>query len=164
MMAELWDAYDNEFNKIKDMTLVRGESIPDGVYHLVCEVIVKHIDGSYLLMQRDFKKPYGGMWELTAGGSALQGEGPFDCASRELREETGVIAEDLEEIGRVLDDGHQSFYVEFLCVTDCSKDSVVLQEGETVAYKWVDKNALFEMGDHEFVSKRAMKSMNKLGL
>lgn len=66
-MTELWDAYDNTFNKIKGMTLVRGESIPDGVYHLVCDIVVKHTDGSYLLMQRDFQKTYGGMWELTAG-------------------------------------------------------------------------------------------------
>lgn len=53
---ELWDAYDNKFNRINDMTLVRGEPITDGVYHLVCDIIVKHTDGSYLLMQRDLRK------------------------------------------------------------------------------------------------------------
>lgn len=73
-MAEIWDAYDKEFNKLKNITLVRGEPIPDGMYHLVGEVIVKHIDGTYLIMQRDFEKKFGGMWELTAGGSALQYE------------------------------------------------------------------------------------------
>lgn len=73
-MAELWDAYDKNFNKIENTTLVRGENIPDGIYHLVSEVIVKHTDGSYLLMQRDFRKHHGGEWEVTAGGSALQGE------------------------------------------------------------------------------------------
>ncbi|RFT23130.1 NUDIX hydrolase, partial [Bifidobacteriaceae bacterium GH022] len=52
-MAEIWDAYDKEFNKLKNITLVRGEPIPDGMYHLVGEVIVKHIDGTYLIMQRD---------------------------------------------------------------------------------------------------------------
>ena len=41
-MAELWDAYDKKFNKIENTTLVRGETIPDGIYHLVSEVIVKH--------------------------------------------------------------------------------------------------------------------------
>ena len=39
-MTELWDAYDNKFNRIKDMTLVRGEPLPAGVYHLVCDIIV----------------------------------------------------------------------------------------------------------------------------
>lgn len=156
-MTELWDAYDHTFNKIKDMTLVRGESLPDGVYHLVCDVAVKHIDGSYLLMQRDLRKHYGGMWELTAGGSALQGEEPLDCVTRELKEETGLTAANLKEIGRVVHDAHHSLYVEYLCVTDCNKDSIVLQEGETIDYKWVDEDALFTMSSHEFVSARMMQ-------
>jgi hypothetical protein len=48
-----------------------GESLPDGMYHLAVEIIVKHTDGTYLLMQRDFTKHYSRMWALTAGGSAL---------------------------------------------------------------------------------------------
>ncbi|MFR5487461.1 hypothetical protein [Eubacterium sp.] len=59
-MAELWDAYNKNFNKIENKTLIRGESIPDGAYHLVSEIVVKHTDGSYLLMQRDFRKHHGG--------------------------------------------------------------------------------------------------------
>lgn len=163
-MTELWDAYDNTFNKIKGMTLVRGESIPDGVYHLVCDIVVKHTDGSYLLMQRDFQKAYGGMWELTAGGSALQGEDPLECASRELKEETGLMAANLEEIGRVVHDVRHSLYVEYLCVTDCHKDSIVLQEGETVDYKWVDRSTLLKMSNYELVSGRIMKFVNELAL
>ena len=56
-MIEKWDAYDKYFNKIADGSLIRGEVIPDGVYHLVGEIIVKNTDGTYLLMQRDYKKP-----------------------------------------------------------------------------------------------------------
>lgn len=96
-MIEKWDAYDKYFNKIADGSLIRGEVIPDGVYHLVGEIIVKHTDGTYLLMQRDYKKQFGGKWELTAGGSALQGESPLECAIRELREETGIVCSDLKE-------------------------------------------------------------------
>ena len=91
---ELWDAYDRNLEKIEGMTLIRGEKIPEGVYHLVCDIIVRHTDGEYLLMQRDSRKHYGGMWEATAGGSALQGENPLDCAIRELREETGIRLKD----------------------------------------------------------------------
>lgn len=50
---EIWDAYDKDFNKIPDVTLIRDEEIPSGMFHLVCDVIVKHTDGSYLLMQRE---------------------------------------------------------------------------------------------------------------
>lgn len=161
-MTELWDAYNNTFNRIKDMTLIRGESLPNGVYHLVCDIVVKHIDGSYLLMKRDFRKHYGGTWELTAGGSALQGEEPLDCASRELKEETGLTATNLKEIGRVVHDIHHSIYVEYLCVTDCCKNSIVLQEGETIDYKWVDRNTLFKMDDNELAPNRIMRLIKEL--
>lgn len=78
-MAELWDAYDKKSNKIENTTLVRGGTIPDGIYHLVSEVIVKHTDGSYLLMQRDLRKHHVGEWKVTAGGSALQGENGLEA-------------------------------------------------------------------------------------
>ncbi|MBQ6897738.1 MAG: NUDIX hydrolase [Clostridia bacterium] len=160
-MAEIWDAYDRDFNKSENVRLIRGEAIPDGMYHLVCEIIVKHVDGTYLLMQRDFEKHFGGMWELTAGGSALVDEMPLDCAIRELREETGIVASELQELERVVHDGHHSLYVEYLCVTDCDKDAVVLQKGETVAYKWVSRRAILETEADKLASSRALKLMRE---
>ena len=159
---ELWDAYDRNLEKIEGMTLIRGEKIPEGVYHLVCDVIVRHTDGEYLLMQRDSRKHYGGMWEATAGGSALQGESPLDCAIRELREETGIRAEQLEEVGRVRAAGRNAIYCEFLCVTDCRKDSIILQEGETSAYKWVTQDELLSMKRDELVTERMQNFVDGL--
>lgn len=163
-MPELWDAYDNNFNRMNGIALIRGEPIPDGMYHLVCEIIVKHIDGTYLLMQRDFRKHLGGMWEVTAGGSALRGENPLMGAIRELKEETGLVAKDIKEIKRIVHDVHHSLYVEYLCVTDCEKDSIILQEGETVDYKWVDRDILLEMSENEIASERAVKLIQKLDM
>ena len=96
---ELWDAYTADFKKIDGMTLVRGEeeSIPEGVYHLVCHVLVQHTDGTYLLMQRDARKAYPLMWEATAGGSALRGETAIESAFRELREETGIETDKIQK-------------------------------------------------------------------
>ena len=157
---ELWDAYDEGLNKIDDMTLIRGKRIPEGVFHLVCEIIVKHTDGSYLLMQRDQRKPFGGTWEATAGGSALQGETPLECARRELREETGIDGEDLVEVGRVTT--NDTVYVEFLCVTNCDKDAITLQAGETIAYKWVSRNELVAMERNILITKRIQKFIKDL--
>lgn len=83
--------------------LIEGvrEKINDGIFHLVCDIIVRHADGDYLIMQRDARKHYGGMWEATTGGSALAGESPLQCAMRELFEETGIRANTLIEVGRV---------------------------------------------------------------
>ena len=128
--------------------------IPEGIFHLVSDVIVRHTDGEYLLMQRDPRKDYGGMWEATAGGSALAGETAYECAIRELREETGIASEDLTEVGREVNDGNRTIYVEFLCVTDADKDGVTLQEGETSAFKWVTKDELLSMNKDELVTKR----------
>ena len=159
---ELWDAYDRNLEKIEGMTLIRGEKIPEGVYHLVCDIIVRHTDGEYLLMQRDSRKHYGGMWEATAGGSALQGESPLDCAIRELREETGIRAEYLEEVGRVRAAGRNAIYCEFLCITDCKKDSIILQEGETSAYQWVTQDELLSMKREELVTQRMQNFVDDL--
>lgn len=159
---EEWDAYDKEFNKINGMTLIRGESIPNGIYHLVSDIIVRHTDGTYLLMQRDIRKHFGGMWEATAGGSALKGEDPLDCAIRELREETGIESEALTEVGLVVNDHNHTIYVEFLCVTDCPKGQVTLQEGETSAFKWVTKDELISMKKDELVTERMQRFIDEL--
>lgn len=68
-IPEIWDAYYKD-ETLANTDLVRGENIPQGLYHLVCEVLVQHVDGDFLLMQRDLSKSnYGGYYEATAGGS-----------------------------------------------------------------------------------------------
>ena len=158
-MPELWDAYDRELNKIENVTLVRGEPIPDGFYHLVCDIVVKHTDGTYLLMQRDFKKTFGGMWELTAGGSALAGETPLEGAMRELREETGIISFNLKEIERFVNEKRHFVCVVHFCLTDCDKNSIILQKGETVAFRWLTRDEILEMSDDTLAPTRALKNL-----
>lgn len=159
---EIWDAYDEKQNKIDGVSLVRGEPIKEGCYHLVSEIIVRHKDGSYLLMQRDERKHLGGMWEASAGGSALQGEDAFDCAIRELYEETGIVSDEWIELGQVLHDRHKTIYVEYLCNTDVDKDSIVLQDGETSAYQWVSGDELRLMPGDELATKRIQKFIEEL--
>ena len=136
---EIWDAY-NEDGSLAGCDLIRGEPIPDGLCHLVCEILVRHIDGSYLLMQRDFNKEgHPGMFEATAGGSALKGETLIEAATRELKEETGITASELTQINGPFLDNKNLFYC-FLCVTDCDKTSVTLQAGETISYVWLSRD------------------------
>jgi len=135
---EIWDAY-KEDGSLAGSDLIRGNPIPLGLYHLVCEVLVQHIDGSYLLMQRDFNKNgYPGMFEATAGGSALKGETPESGAIRELCEETGIVTKSLSSIYRFI--SKDTIYCGFLCISDCDKSSIILQKGETISYLWLHKN------------------------
>lgn len=159
---ELWDAYDSKLNKIDGVTLVRGEQIPDGYFHLCSEIIVRHTDGTYLIMQRDKRKHLGGMWEATAGGSALQGEDPLSCARRELFEETGIESDELIEIGRVLHYSHKTYYVDYLCITDADKNNIVLQDGETSAFKWVTAKELRSMSRNELATMRQLNFIEEL--
>jgi len=46
---EIWDGYFRDGTPA-NVDLTRGEKLPKGIYHLVCEVLVRHIDGDYLLM------------------------------------------------------------------------------------------------------------------
>lgn len=144
---EIWDAYKAD-GSLAGCDLIRGEPVPEGLCHLVCEVLVQHTDGSFLLMQRDFnKKGYPGMFEATAGGSVLKGETAICGAIRELKEETGITANNLIQIYNKLNDKHNTIYCGFLCVTDCTKSDIILQEGETIAYIWLSKDDFFKFLD-----------------
>ena len=136
-MLEVWDGY-NEKEELIGVDLIRGEEIPKGVYHLVVEVLIKHVDGDYLLMQRDFNKVgWPGCYEATAGGAALKGETAEQAILREAFEETGIKVENLTLINKQI--GHSFIFYSYLSVVDCDKNSVKLQEGETIAYKWVNQ-------------------------
>ena len=136
---ELWDAYTADGQQTGQV-LVRGEPIPEGQYHLVCDVLVRHVDGSVLCMKRSSRKPnFGGWYEATAGGSALLREEPQDCVRRELFEETGIDCDCdcFTELKRlVFDDTHCIFYV-YLCTVDWDKTAITLQDGETEGYCWM---------------------------
>ena len=146
---EIWDAYDRQGAKT-GTDLIRGEKIGEGLYHLVCEVVVRHADGEYLLLQRDFsKEAYPGFEEIGAGGSALKGETPLQGAVRELREESGIEAGELEELYRIVSDRSHAIHHGYLCVTDAPKDSIVLQEGETIGYRWIGREELIAFFDSD---------------
>lgn len=141
---EAWDGYFKD-GLLSGIDLIRGEDIPDGLYHLVCEVLVRHIDGEYLLMERDSSKPnYPGYFEATAGGSALKGENKIRCIKRELYEETGILADEFKEAGYNVFDDDKCIFYSYLCVTDCDKKSIKVQNGETVSYKWINENEFIE--------------------
>lgn len=141
---EIWDGY-FENGELAGVDLIRGKEIPRGIFHMVCEVLVRHKDGSYLLMQRDLEKEtHPGEWEASAGGSALKGESKWQCVKRELFEETGISCDEFTEVaGEVYYRKGCRFYC-FVCQVDCRKDAVKFQTGETIAYKWVTEEEFID--------------------
>jgi len=154
---EIWDLYDRDGKKT-GQTWERGfgnyKQIPEGYYHMVVDILVQHVDGTYLLTKRDMSKDvYPGYWEAGAGGSALAGEEPLEAAKRELLEETGLTALKMELVSHTFRDSSHSMYYSYLAVVDADKDSVVLQEGETVEYKWVDDRGLLDYVESDLAIK-----------
>lgn len=165
---EVWDAYYPD-GTLAGADLIRGQRIPKEYRHGVAEVFVIHKDGSILLMQRDFNKPnYPGFWESGAGGSLIKGETFLEAAKRELQEETGITAENLSENYEAVT--YDTIYKGYVCITNAPKDSVKLQEGETINYKWVNKEEFLKVfQSEEFVSslkdrlKEFVNNLDKYG-
>ncbi len=157
--VETWDAY-LEDGTLAGCDLIRGEAIPRGLFHLVSEVVVRHRDGSILLMQRDYgKEVYPGLYEVGAGGSALKGETPDQAARRELLEETGIVAGELQPIYRCV--GENAIYHGYLCETDWDKQRVTLQEHETIDFQWLSPGEFLEK---YWVRKEPLAHTKRLGL
>ena len=87
---ELWDLYTKDRQKTGRLH-VRGTPLPEGYYRLVVHVCVFNSRGELLIQERNpDKRPWPGLWDLSAGGSAIAGDTPHSAASRELYEELGI--------------------------------------------------------------------------
>jgi len=132
---EYWDAYDIDGQPLGE-TLVRDRPIPAGRYHIVVEVVTLTPDGRLLLTRRDPRKPFGLKWEIT-GGSALAGEDAPTGAVRELFEETGIRVSRDELIPVAAFPTRDCLFRTFAVVKDVAPADIVLQEGETIDFKFV---------------------------
>jgi len=143
---ELFDAVDREENKL-GFDLIRGENIPDGVYHRIVEIFTINERMEILLTKRDFEKMWGGLWEIT-GGAVIKGETPEEGALRELQEETGlqVKKEDLHRIALTCNKGDpHGIYHTYAVFVEMTKQHIRLQAGETIDYRFVSYEEFLKM-------------------
>ncbi|MBM7312013.1 MULTISPECIES: NUDIX hydrolase [Streptococcus] len=163
---ETWNAYTAD-GHLTDHTLTRGEAIPDGLYHLVVECIIRHRDGSTLFMQRDSTKPsYPDYYEATAGGSALFGEIAEQAIVREVREETGIelTATQLRHHTHFVAHDDQCLFHCYWAETDWDKSAIQLQAEETSHYIWVPQEKLKNFLETELVIPRQKDYVERLFL
>ena len=86
---EVWDLY-TENRELTGKEHIRGEKLPENLYHMVVHVWIRNNKGEYLISQRSANRPtFPLMWECV-GGSVLKGESSIDGAIREAKEEVGV--------------------------------------------------------------------------
>lgn len=139
-----------EFNDIydKDRNLTgrvhrRGTRWQKGEYGLVVCVWVYDGKGNLLLTRRAPEKSFAGSWE-NSGGAALAGETSLQAITRELREETGLIAGP-EEFELLCTGRDRICHYDFYCLCRSCDTQIVLQPGETDAAKWVSFEQIHEM-------------------
>ncbi len=144
---ETFDLYTREREKT-NRTVLRGEAIPEGFYHIVVHVCVFNSDEKMLIQQRQpFKKGWSGMWDISVGGSAVSGETSRDAAERETLEEIGLKIS-LENIRPLLtvhfDRGFDDIYT---VNQDIDINSLSLQPEEVRAVKWAPAEEIISMID-----------------
>ena len=164
---EIWDGYYKD-GRPAGIDLVRGGERIKNLFHLTCEVLVRHADGDYLLMKRSLQKDaYPGFYEATAGGAAQKGEDAIACIKRELREKTGLECEEFQEIAFNAFDKSGTLCHSFVCTVNCDKDSVKLQEGETEGFMWLSESEFIEFLASELVintqKERYIEFFKKMG-
>lgn len=93
--------YANPWLSVREDTVGRPDGTT-GAYAVVAAAdiaLVVPVDGERVCLVEQYRHPVGGRrWELPSGSLAA-GETPAECAARELREETGLVASDLTELG-----------------------------------------------------------------
>lgn len=148
-MPELWDLYDEKRQKT-DLIIERGQSIPQGLYHLVISAWIENRQGECLLSQRHPDKTYPYFWECT-GGSVLTGESSLEGAIREVKEELGITLnpDDARIIYQARREETQDFYDVWLFGADVSIAELTLQPTEVINAQWVDKNTLISMYENK---------------
>ena len=141
---EIWDAYDRHGNKL-DAKLIRGEPIPEGMYHLAVHAIFCNSKGQLLLQRRsDTKELAPGVWAFT-GGSALTGEDSAAACIRETTEEMGFVPDmsDAECVFRLVREDNITDV--FIIHTEVGINELVLQPEEVAEAKWFGKAEFLEL-------------------
>lgn len=142
---ELWDLYTKDREKTGELHR-RGDEMKDGEYHLVIHVCIFNSKNQLLLQQRQpFKEGWPNMWDVTVGGSALQGESSFQAAERELFEEIGLKLDLAETRPNFTINFAQGFDDYYILEQEVDLTALCLQEEEVQAVRWVSREEARKM-------------------
>ena len=158
-MAEYNDIYDRDRN-LTGRTHRRGSRWNKDEYGLVVCVWVYDGKGNLLLTRRAPEKSFAGSWE-NSGGAALAGEDSLQAITRELREETGIVAQP-EEFELLCSGRDRICHYDFYCLhRDIPIEEVILQPGETDDAKWASFREVHEMIDRGDICKIIAKQFKR---
>ena len=141
---EKWDLLDEQGNPT-GRTMIRGERLYPGQYHLVVHIWVVNSAGALLIQRRAAHLHLmANIWAAT-GGSAVSGEDSETAARRELLEELGIntVPDELVRTARLK--RRNSFCDLWLLRRDAVVTDLQLQQEEVAEARWVAPATLEEM-------------------
>ncbi|MBQ9166691.1 MAG: NUDIX hydrolase [Oscillospiraceae bacterium] len=155
-MAERIDIF-NRLGQATGHTQLRSEELLEDAWYQIVIIWTRDGDGKLLMTRRGPEKRFfPGCWEVTEG-FAQAGEGPYEAAKRELREETGLEPEDSRwrYLGRIWKQsnlaGHhyQSMVNVYLVTLDEQEPEVCCQPEEVTEARWVTAEEYLAIPEEE---------------
>ena len=120
----------------------------EGEYHLVVHICVFNGRGQLLLQQRQKdKEGYPNLWDVSAAGSALAGENSAAAASRELREELGLVHDFTKERPFLTTHFERGFDDWYFIRMEADISDLRLQPEEVQDARWADLAEIERMLD-----------------
>lgn len=152
---EVWDIYD-VFRRPTGRTMLRGETVQEGDYHMVVHVIIFNHAGQMLIQQRQScKKSWPNHWDISVGGCAIRGENSQQAAMREVREELGLaidLSATAPDLTLAFPGGFDDMYI---VERELEPETLRLQVEEVKAARWADREEILRMlKNGEFVTYR----------
>jgi ADP-ribose pyrophosphatase YjhB (NUDIX family) len=138
-------AVDSRSLPVKDFKLMET---PHNLKPMAAVAVAAFRDGEVLLVKRA-KPPYEGAWSLP-GGSIGLGETAVAAASREFREETGLVASSLT-LGHVSDmilrEGGRGIAAHFIIVIYATRDpsGMLRAGGDAAEARWFETNVRLKL-------------------
>lgn len=145
---EIWDIID-EHGNATGRTIVRGETLKDGDYHLAVHIWIINDKNEFLIQKRaEHLELFPGIWAVT-GGSAIEGEDSQTAAIREAKEELGIDinSNNMKKMTRIKKKDH--FADVWLVNQNFLLEDIKIQEEEVSDVRWItmdDLKTLIENG------------------
>ena len=129
------------------VTLPNGkDAVREVIRHVGAVCVVPLTEQDEVVCVRQFRYPHGCvLLEIPAGKLDCPTEDRPSAARRELREETGIVWEDFEEVSRTVRDCYATIFYSYLCTVDWPKDAITMQAGETEGYEWLSEEEFIEL-------------------
>ena len=142
---EAWDLYTQDRVKT-GQTMLRGDPVPEGLFHLQVHVCIFNEQGEMLIQQRQtIKRWYAGLWDYSVGGSAVAGDTSLAAAERETLEELGLrvsLAGRKPAVTRWYGSMIDDYYI---LPMDVALSDLHLQREEVQAVRWAGREDILAL-------------------